>query len=54
MRALLIAVPFIMACIGTATFAKEKFEPTIESLRQYECPEWFRDAKFGIYLHWGP
>jgi alpha-L-fucosidase len=33
--------------------AEEKFQPTIESLRQYECPEWFRDAKFGIYLHWG-
>ncbi|WP_369686027.1 alpha-L-fucosidase [Mariniflexile sp. AS56] len=25
----------------------------MESLKQYECPEWFRDAKFGIYLHWG-
>lgn len=21
---------------------------------QYECPEWFRDAKFGIWFHWGP
>src|SRR5680860_1747577 len=31
-----------------------KFEPTIESLQQYESPKWFRDAKFGIYLHWGP
>ncbi len=31
-----------------------KFEPSIESLQNYECPEWFRDAKFGIYLHWGP
>ena len=30
-----------------------KFEPTIESLKGYECPQWFRDAKFGIYLHWG-
>jgi alpha-L-fucosidase len=29
------------------------FEGTIESLRQYEVPEWFRDAKLGIYLHWG-
>lgn len=19
----------------------------------YQCPDWFRDAKFGIYLHWG-
>ncbi|MFV0399871.1 MAG: alpha-L-fucosidase [Oscillospiraceae bacterium] len=21
---------------------------------QYKCPEWFRDAKFGVWSHWGP
>lgn len=31
-----------------------KFEPTWQSLAQYETPEWFRDAKFGIWAHWGP
>src|SRR5713101_617241 len=30
------------------------FQPTMESLTQYHCPEWFRDAKFGIWAHWGP
>lgn len=30
------------------------FEPTWESLSQFKCPEWFRDAKFGIWAHWGP
>jgi alpha-L-fucosidase len=30
-----------------------EFKPTIDSLQSYRCPEWFRDAKFGIYLHWG-
>ena len=30
------------------------FEPTWESLRQFQCPDWFRDAKFGIWSHWGP
>jgi alpha-L-fucosidase len=29
------------------------FQPTVESLSHYQCPEWFRDAKFGIYVHWG-
>ncbi len=30
-------------------------EPTLESLQaNYVVPEWFRDAKFGIYTHWGP
>lgn len=31
-----------------------KYSPTWESLREYETPEWFRDAKFGIWAHWGP
>jgi alpha-L-fucosidase len=31
-----------------------KFEPTFESLAGYKCPEWFRDAKLGIWAHWGP
>jgi alpha-L-fucosidase len=30
------------------------FEPTWDSLKQYRCPDWFRDAKFGIWAHWGP
>jgi alpha-L-fucosidase len=24
-----------------------------ESLRKYEVPEWYKDAKFGIFIHWG-
>jgi alpha-L-fucosidase len=28
------------------------FEASWESLEKYECPEWFRDAKFGIWAHW--
>jgi len=27
---------------------------TLESLTNYSCPDWFRDAKFGIWAHWGP
>ena len=30
------------------------FLPTWDSLGQYECPEWYRDAKFGIWNHWSP
>jgi len=30
------------------------FEPTMESLSAFKCPDWFRDAKFGIWSHWGP
>ena len=31
-----------------------KFQPSDESFKQYQYPEWFRDAKFGIWSHWGP
>ncbi|OHX64703.1 alpha-L-fucosidase [Flammeovirga pacifica] len=47
---------FIGACSKKAndtTIEKKHFEPNWESLSQYECPEWFRNAKFGIYTHWG-
>ncbi|MFB3881250.1 MAG: alpha-L-fucosidase [Armatimonadota bacterium] len=30
------------------------FEPTWESLRRHQTPQWLRDGKFGIYTHWGP
>lgn len=33
---------------------KGPFLPTWESLKTYECPQWFKDAKFGIWAHWGP
>ena len=34
--------------------ATGQFTPDWASLRTYEVPEWFRDAKFGIWAHWGP
>jgi len=30
------------------------YKPTWESMQQYECPEWYQDAKFGIWNHWSP
>ena len=30
------------------------FLPFWESLKSYRCPDWFRDAKFGIWAHWSP
>ena len=31
----------------------QKYEPTWESLKDYTVPEWYQDAKFGIFIHWG-
>jgi alpha-L-fucosidase len=33
---------------------KGPFQRNRESLGTYGVPEWFRDAKFGIWAHWGP
>ena len=33
--------------------AKVPFHADWDSLAQYRTPDWFRDAKFGIFLHWG-
>ncbi|HUJ43100.1 MAG TPA: alpha-L-fucosidase [Opitutaceae bacterium] len=30
------------------------FQGTRRSLLAYQAPEWFRNAKFGIWAHWGP
>lgn len=31
-----------------------EFTPDWDGLSAWECPEWFKDAKFGIWAHWGP
>jgi alpha-L-fucosidase len=33
--------------------AQERYQATWESLKKYNTPDWFRDAKFGIFIHWG-
>lgn len=30
------------------------FNANVASLETYRVPDWFRDAKFGIWAHWGP
>jgi alpha-L-fucosidase len=29
------------------------FLPTMESVKKHKVPEWFHDAKLGIFIHWG-
>jgi alpha-L-fucosidase len=29
------------------------FRPDWESLQAYQIPDWYQDAKFGIFIHWG-
>jgi len=48
------ATPTVIVGPTAEPVAPGKFAPTWKSLRQYEVPEWFRDAKLGIWAHWGP
>ena len=57
----LISSPFAGSASGADTnsplvlpIAAGPFSGTMASLTNYSCPEWFRDAKFGIWAHWGP
>lgn len=37
------------------SFPPGPFEDNWESIeKNYVVPEWFKDAKFGIFIHWGP
>lgn len=36
------------------TIRQGRFKDSWESLRQFEVPSWYRKAKFGIFIHWGP
>ena len=44
---------FMGMCLIQRGVAADRYEPTWESLDQRENPEWFADAKFGIFIHWG-
>ena len=52
-----IGIPLlaIISLVGLAgnTKAQQIFQPTWESLSSHQVPEWYKDAKFGIFIHWG-
>ena len=53
MRALL-NVTLVAACSWMCYADAEVFEAKWESLDKRPVPQWWRDAKFGIFVHWGP
>ncbi|HEV2351371.1 MAG TPA: alpha-L-fucosidase [Terriglobia bacterium] len=36
-----------------AVIARGPYQASWDSLVKYQVPEWYRDAKFGIFIHWG-
>jgi alpha-L-fucosidase len=39
--------------VGSQSSTIGRFVAAWESLRGYTVPQWYRDAKFGIFVHWG-
>lgn len=56
LKALLLS--FLLSCAASSQQPDKQqtfqYEANWESLKQYEVPTWFQDAKFGIFIHWGP
>lgn len=52
MKRIIITVLLIGCCL--VVWSQEKnYEPNWKSLDTRQTPEWFTDAKFGIFIHWG-
>lgn len=49
----LVIMIFFCCTHNTVTAQQQRFQATWESLDNYKIPDWFRDAKFGIFIHWG-
>ncbi len=49
----LAVMGLLLVAITAKGQAPKKYEATIESLNQHPLPEWYNDAKLGIFIHWG-
>ncbi|TGV04207.1 alpha-L-fucosidase [Flavivirga rizhaonensis] len=47
-----IVTLFAMMLIGQV-FAQKEYKANWQSLKNYEAPEWYEDAKLGFWVHWG-
>jgi alpha-L-fucosidase len=52
-RAVIFAALCFALSLTQTTFAQTTYEPTAESVSTHEIPDWFNDAKLGIFVHWG-
>jgi alpha-L-fucosidase len=48
-----LACTLALSTLAVDLRAEGPYEPTRESLDTHPLPQWWRDAKFGIFIHWG-
>ncbi len=51
------SVVVLMLCLATVAATQvqppSRYQATLESLNQHPLPQWYADAKLGIFVHWG-
>ena len=51
---LILSISSISTHVQATNKKKKQYEANWESIRSgYKCPEWYKDAKFGIFVIWG-
>jgi alpha-L-fucosidase len=50
---LVLLLFFVVTVNLKAQIPNEPYQSTWKSLSNYKCPEWYKDAKFGIFIVWG-
>jgi alpha-L-fucosidase len=54
MRGLFVGLALVsFAAVKTKAQDASKYEATVESLDRHALPDWYNDAKLGIFIHWG-
>ena len=48
----LLTVYFVLSMLLIGT-SRGKYEPNWKSIDSRPLPEWYDQAKFGIFIHWG-
>lgn len=46
-------IAFCILFFGIPAKPQDYIQPDFEELAKHEGPEWYNDAKFGIFIHWG-
>lgn len=57
MRIVFLLFVFLLIVVfnknNSSAKSENMYQPTIQSIQTHQCPEWFKDAKFGMFIDWG-
>lgn len=53
MKRIFLVPLLLLGLAGALSAAETRYEPNWASLDQRPTPEWYLDAKFGVFIHWG-